>query len=62
MVSIYKHAFTFWHHPGIERGTFRSQVGHSDHYSTSHLTNYVVNNVDISIKTETLMLTGDWVV
>jgi len=26
MVNIYKHAFTFWHHPDIEPGTFRSQV------------------------------------
>jgi len=35
VVNIYKHAFTFWHRPGIEPGTFRSQVGHSNHYSTT---------------------------
>jgi len=29
MINIYRHAFTFWHHPGIELGIFRSQVGHS---------------------------------
>jgi len=35
MLNIYKHAFTFWHRPGIEPGTFQSQVGHSNHYSTA---------------------------
>jgi len=28
-VNIYKHAFTFWHSPDIEPGTFLSHVGHS---------------------------------
>jgi len=31
MVHIYKHAFTFWHRPGIEPGIFRFQVGHFNH-------------------------------
>jgi len=35
MVNIYKYAFTFWHHPRIEPGTFQSQVVQSNHYSTT---------------------------
>jgi len=37
VVNIYKHAFTFWHRPGIEPGTFPSIVGHSSHYFTPSL-------------------------
>jgi len=37
VVNIYKHTLTFWHHPGIEPGTFQSQVRHSNHYSTAPL-------------------------
>jgi len=33
VVNIYKHAFTCWHRPGIEPGTFWFQVGHSNHLS-----------------------------
>jgi len=33
VVNIYKHAFTFWHCPGIEPRTFSSQVGHANPYS-----------------------------
>jgi len=35
VLSIYQHAFTFWQHPGIEPEIFRTQVGHSNHYSTT---------------------------
>jgi len=35
VVNIYTHAFTFWHRPGIEPGTFDPKLGHSDHYSTT---------------------------
>jgi len=40
VVNIYKHAFTYLHHPGIEPRTFRSQVKHSNHYSTGRLENW----------------------
>jgi len=35
VVIIYKRAFTVWHHPGIVPGTFRSQIGDANHYSTA---------------------------
>jgi len=49
VVNIYKHAFTFWHRPGIEPGTFRSQVGLPNHYSTAPTVANPVASVCLSV-------------
>jgi len=47
---------SFWHHPGIEPWTFRSQVGHANHYSTDRPFTNIYGSATANVVSKPLLL------